>query len=776
MKNYLSIFTLLFIFITSAASLSAQNKRHTIGGVVRDARTNETLIGVPIVLENNPEIGTVTNENGFYSLTLKQGEYTLLLSYLGYESASIKVSLNKNIDQDIKLNTASVDLAELVVTDRRQDANVTNVQTGVEKLSVQQINKLPVLMGERDVIKALELMPGVKSAGEASGGYFVRGGTSDQNAILLDGASLYNASHLMGFFSTFNSDAIKDVTLYKGAMPAQFGSRLASVLDVQMKDGDNQEYHVNGGIGLISSKIGVEGPIQKGKSSFLLSGRRTYADMIAKASGTKDAQNSTLYFYDLNLKTNYILSSKDQLFFSGYLGRDKMGVDKVVNTDWGNLIGTLRWSRMLNNKMFMNTSLIYNQYSYNVDLDMSIDAHVSSKIHDYTLKQEFTYVYSPKSSWKFGYSSTYHNVSPGKYWYDEDKGDAYPMQRRYSWENDVFANNTLKISDDLEVTYGLRGTSLSVLGKGDFYILDDNHEVADTVSYKSGEFVKTYFNLQPRVSMAYQLNDYSSVKAAYGRTVQNIHMLSNSAMNGPMDRWASSSNYIKPQIADQITLGYFRNFSNNMYEFSVEAYYKDMKNQIDFKDNAKTYRKDEIETELLFGKGRAYGIEFMIKKQFGQLTGWVGYTLSKSEKKIEGINENKWYDATQDRTHDISIVAIYELNKKWTLSGTWIYYTGNAVTYPSGKYELDGIEVPYYTERNGYRAPAYHRLDLGAVCKLKDTKKFYSELSFSLYNAYGRENAYMIEFRPNNDDTSKMSAYQYALFKFVPSISWNFKF
>lgn len=773
MRNYRSSLLLVLLIFTTLSAFS-QTRRYTIGGVVRDAQTNETLIGVPIGVLSRPTIGVSTNENGFYSLTLPEGEYTFRLSYLGYEVKEVTVVLNKNISQDILLTSSSIDLEELIVTDRRHDENVTSVQTGVEKLSVQQINKLPVLMGERDVIKALELMPGVKSAGEGSGGFFVRGGTSDQNSILLDNAPIYNASHLMGFFSTFNSDAIKDVTLYKGAMPAQYGGRLASVLDVQMKDGDNQNFHTSGGIGLISSKLSFEGPLQKGKSSFLVSGRRTYADMIAKASGVEDAKDASLYFYDLNMKLNYILSPKDQIFFSGYLGRDKLGVKNVMNTDWGNLVGALRWSRMLNNKMFMNTSLIYNSYSYDVNLDMSLDMHLSSRIHDYTLKQDFNYIYSPASSWRFGYSSTYHDVAPGKYEYDD--GEDYPMQHRYSWENDAYINNTLEVSDRLEVLYGVRLTALSVLGKGDFYRLDENNEVIGVDSYKSGEFVKTYFNIQPRLSMAYKLNDISSVKAAYGRTVQNMHLLSNTAVNGPMDRWASSSNYIKPQVADQVTLGYFRNFSDNMFEFSVEAYYKDMKNQIDFKDHAKTYKKDDVETELLFGKGRAYGVELMVKKRLGRLTGWVGYTLSKSEKQIDGINENKWYDATQDRTHDISIVGIYELNKKWTLSGTWVYYTGNAVTYPSGKMIIDGQEVPYYKERNGYRAPAYHRLDLGAVCKLKDTKKFYSELSFSLYNAYGRENAYMIEFKENKDDPSKMTAYQYALFKFVPSVSWNFKF
>lgn len=766
------IFSVCFVF-----SLLAQRmQQFSIGGIVKDKQTNETLIGVPIGIKGLPEKGVITNEHGFYSLTLPKGDYTLQMSYLGYENQEIKISLDKNITQTILLNPSSVDLEEVVVVSQKSDANITSVQTGVEKITLQEIEKLPVLMGERDVIKIIQLLPGVKSTGDGSTGMFVRGGSADQNSILLDNAPLYNASHLMGFFSTFNSEAIKDATLYKGAMPAQYGERLSSVLDVQMRDGDSHKYQTSGGIGLISSNITFEGPIQKGKSSFLLSGRRTYADLIAKLSGVEETQNSTLYFYDLNAKVNWSASEKDKIFLSGYFGRDKMGVDKVVSTDWGNIAAALRWNRILNPRLFMNTSLIYNRYSYNVDLEMNMDMKLSSNINDYILKQEFQYFHNPNSTWRFGYSTTYHDISPGKYDYDESKGTNRPLQHRYSWESGVYLSNTLKPFDNFELIYGARLSIFSALGKGDYYTLNNEREIVDTVSYKSGEFVKTYFNVEPRLSAVYKLNDISSLKAAYGRTTQNMHLISNSFMMGPMDRWASSSNNIKPQIADQITLGYFRNFSDNEYEFSVEGYYKDMRNQIDFKDNADIDRKDGIETELLFGKGRAYGVEFLLRKKTGKLTGWVGYTLSRSEKKINGINNNDWYAATQDRTHDISIVGMYELSSKWSLSASWVYYTGNAITYPSGKQIVDGMEFPYFEERNGYRAPDYHRLDLGATCILKKRKNFYSELSFSLYNAYGRENPYAIYFDSDKDNPSQIKAYQYSLFRFVPSISWNFKF
>lgn len=768
------IYTLFLLLCFSPLSIIAQI--YKISGRVTDSSTNEALIGVPIGVEKNESKGVSTDNKGYYSISLPKGEYVLSIKYIGYQDKKIKINLDKNIVENIKLDQSAVNLTEVVVSSVRPDENVSSPQTGVERLSMKEVNLLPVLMGERDVMKTIQLMPGVKTANEGGTGFFVRGGTADQNLILLDDVSVYNASHLLGFFSTFNSDVVRDVTLYKGAMPAQYGERLSSVLDVKTRNGDNQEYHVSGGIGLIASKLGVEGPIQKGKSSFLLAARRTYVDAIAKLGGAKEAKNTTMYFYDLNMKLNFELSQKDRLSFSGYWGKDKLALDKVVDTDWGNLIGTLKWTRTMNRKWTSLTSLTYNRYAYNVSLDMNIDLDISSVINDYSFKQDFEFRNTDKSVWRFGYQTSYHDLSPGKYSYAEGKGQGKELKHRYSWENGLYATNTLELSDRLEVIYGLRLSTFSALGKGDYYIIDNNYIVTDTVSYKSGSFVKTYLNLEPRLSMAYRLNETSSLKAAYARTTQSMHLLSNASFGTPYDRWISSSNNVKPQQADQFSLGYFRNFSDNMFEFSVEAYYKKMYNQIDFKDNAKFDRNEDVETELRFGKGRAYGVEFMVKKNIGRFTGWLSYTLSKSEKKIDGINNNEWYDATQDRTHDISIVGMYELNKKWSLSASWVYYTGNAVTYPSGKYEIDGELVPYYTERNGYRAPAYHRLDLGAVCVLKKTDKFYSELTFSLYNAYGRENAYIIQFRENKDDPTKATAYQYSLFRFIPSVSWNFKF
>lgn len=764
----------VILFMMCAFTLSAQ--RHQVTGVITEAKTKKRISDVPVSVKERAQTGTSSDEKGQFSLRLPQGSYTLVVKFIGYKDKEVKINLDKDIIQNIELEQSSINLEEVVVSTNRSDANISAPQTGVEKITMQEVNKLPVLLGERDVIKAVQLMPGVKAASEGGSGFFVRGGTADQNMVSLDNVSVYNASHLMGFFSTFNPDAVRDVTLYKGAMPAQYGERLASVLDVQMRDGDNENYRLSGGIGLISSKLSVEGPLQKEKSSFILSARRTYADAIARLAGSEDAKNTTLYFYDLNAKLNFNVSDKDRISFSGYWGKDKLGLKEVVDTDWGNLLGTLKWTHQINGKTSLSTALQYNQYDYHVDVDMGMEVAITSRIKDYVLKQELLYDYSPDSRWRFGYSSTYHDLDPGLYKFEEGKGENLDMKSRYAWENGIYASHSIKLTDRLEAVYGLRLSTFSALGKGEYYTLDESGEVVDSTWYNSGKFVKTYINLEPRLSMVYKLNKVSSLKAAYGRTTQNMHLLTNTNFNTPMDRWTMSSNNIKPQIADQISLGYFRNFSNDMYEFSVESYYKDMRNQIDFKDNSEFDTNDDVESELLYGKGRAYGIEFLLKKKYGQLTGWIGYTLSRSEKKIDGINNDEWYLARQDRTHDISIVGMYELNKKWSLSAAWVYYTGSAVTYPSGKYHVDDREVVYYSERNGYRAPAYHRLDLGAICVLKDTKKFYSELAFSLYNAYGRENAYMIDFRTNDDDPSKSTAYQYSLFRFVPSVSWNFKF
>ncbi|MBX9784797.1 MAG: TonB-dependent receptor [Chitinophagaceae bacterium] len=766
-----------FTFLLLISAASAQ-QRFTISGTVKSKKTGETIINASIRLINKPG-GISSNEYGFYSFTLPAGNYELEVSAVGKKADTLSVVLDKDIKLNILLEEEPKELGEVVIRGTSpRGRTISGAQTGVERLTIKEIKNIPVIFGEKDVLKTIQLLPGIKSAGDGNAGFFVRGGTSDQNQILLDEANVYNASHLLGFFSTFNSDAIKDVTVYKGGMPAQYGGRLSSVLDIKMNDGNNQDYNVSGGIGLISAKLNVEGPVQKDKSSFLVTGRRTYADLFLKASPDSTLSKSKLYFYDFNAKMNYELGAKDKIFVSGYFGKDKLGFGDQFGIDWGNTTGTVRWNHIFNKKLFSNTSLIYSNYDYSINIkNGSNDFKIFSQIRDWNLKQDYQLNANAKNNIRFGWSSIYHTVRPGEVTASETSSlGNFVQQKRYSLENGAYITNTWKASDKLNITYGTRLTAFSVLGDGDYYNLNGNGQVIDTMSYKKGEVVKTYWNLEPRLAMGYQFNNSSSVKASYVRNVQNMHLISNSTSSTPTDKWISSSNIIKPEISDQVSLGYYKNLAGNKYELTAEVYYKNMQNQIDYRDGANVFTNDVIESQLLFGKGRAYGLETMLRKKTGKLTGWISYTLSKTERKIDGINNNQWYNARQDRTHDIAVVGMYQLNKKWVLSANWIYYTGDAITFPNSKYTVGGQTVYYYTNRNGYRMPSYHRLDLGATMQLKQKKKRSSELAFSLYNAYGRENAYTITFRDNKNDPTKTEAVQTSLFRWIPSVSYNFKF
>lgn len=776
-KRYILYPLLIITGLLCGAKINAQ-QRFVLSGTVKSKKTGETIIGASIKLLNKPG-GVTSNEYGFYSITLPSGAYIVEVSAIGKKSDTLTVSMTKDIVLNIYLLDEPKGLGEVIVSARtRGGRTISGTQTGVEKLSTSEIKNIPVLFGEKDVLKTIQLLPGIKSAGEGNSGFFVRGGSSDQNQILLDEANVYNASHLLGFFSTFNSDAIKDVTVYKGGMPAQYGGRLSSVLDIKMNDGNNQDYSVSGGIGLISAKLNVEGPIQKDKSSFLLTGRRTYADIFLKASNDSNVKKSRLYFYDFNAKMSYDLGSKDRLYFSGYFGKDVLGFGDQFSINWGNTTGTVRWNHIFSRRLFSNTSLIYSNYDYDLKIKTgSNDFKIFSQIRDWNLKQDYQLNAGARNNLRFGWSSIYHTVRPGEITASSTSSiNSTVQQKRYSVENGLYVTNTWKASDNIDVTYGLRLTNFIVLGKGDFYNLDNNGKVTDTLSYKAGEVVKTYWNLEPRLAIGYQFNASTSVKASYVRNTQNMHLVTNSTSSTPTDKWVSSTNIIKPEISDQVSLGYYKNLAGNKYELTVEAYYKTMQNQIDYRDGANVYTNDAIESQLLYGKGRAYGIEWMLRKKTGRFTGWVSYTLSKTERKIDGINNNEWYNARQDRTHDVAIVGMYQLNHKWTLSANWIYYTGNAVTFPNGKYTVGGQTVYYYTNRNGYRMPAYHRLDFGATKQLKQHKKWSSEIAFSLYNVYGRENAYSITFRDNEDNPNKTEAVQTSLFRWVPSVSYNFKF
>jgi TonB dependent receptor/CarboxypepD_reg-like domain/TonB-dependent Receptor Plug Domain len=756
---------ILFIFLLgplSITSLSAQ--KFTISGTIRDATTGEELIGASTTVKELAGVGVVCNEYGFYSLTLKSGNYTLKTSFVGYNDVLNTVKLDKDIKLDIKLSSGK-ELEAVTVSAKKENENVSRAQMGVEKLDISEISKIPVLFGEKDVLKTIQLLPGIKSAGEGNSGFYVRGGASDQNLILLDEAPVYNASHLLGFFSTFNSDAIKDVTLIKGNSPAQYGGRLSSVLDVKMNEGSDKDYRVKGGIGLISSRVSVEGPIQNEKSSFLITGRRTYADVFLKA--TKDFKDNQLYFYDFNVKANYRINESNRVFLSGYFGRDVLGVGSAFGIDWGNKTGTLRWNSLINKKLFSNTSLIYSDYNYNIKVKSGTKTfNINSEIKDINLKQEFQYFPNTESSWRFGFNTIHHTLAPSSF--TGDSLNVAAKESRYSLENAVYANNSYSLSSKFNLDYGLRLSAYSILG-GSTYNTYTGDVKKETTKLADGTFGKTYVNLEPRLSLSYKLSENSSLKAAYGRNTQNLHLLSNSTSTSPTDSWIGNSYNIKPEIADQVSLGYFRNFDDNKFEFSTEIYYKDMQNQVDYKNGADINTAPDVESELLYGKGRAYGLELYLKKKTGRFTGWISYTLAKTERQIAGINNGNWYNAKQDRTHDLSIVGIYQLNKKWSLAATWVYYTGNAVTFPSGKYNVNGNTILLYTERNGYRMPAYHRLDVSATLERKR-----GSWNFGLYNAYGRENAYQITFKDDPKDATRTQAEQTSLFKWIPSVTYNF--
>ncbi|WP_437918065.1 TonB-dependent receptor [Sphingobacterium sp. LRF_L2] len=772
MRAFLIKLPWMILLLCGGSFVKAQ-QNVTLSGSIKDKQTGELLIGVTVRVENHQNLAVAANEYGFYSLTVPAGELTVVVSCTGYTEQKQVLQLNKNLKLDWFLEPGN-NIEEVMVTSAQKNKNLTVAEMGTETLDIKSISKLPVLFGEKDVMKTIQLLPGVKSNGEGSSGFSVRGGATDQNLILLDEAPVYNASHLLGFFSTFNSDALKDANIIKGNSPAQYGGRLSSVMDVKMKDGNNQDYNVSGGIGLISSRLSVEGPIQKDKSSFIVSGRRTYADIFLR--GSEDFSDSKLYFYDLNAKANYQINENNRIYISGYFGRDVLGFGDTFGTDWGNTTATLRWNSIINSRLFSNTSVIYSDYDYKINFQSSgNDFGLNSKITDWHLKQDFSFYANSKHTVRFGLQSIYHTIDPSQV--SGSSVSSFPSQTRRSWENAIYANDDFKINSKLTVNYGLRLSTFTVLG-GDTFNIYESGEKTDSIVLADGKFGKTYLNLEPRFTANYRLYDHTSLKIGYARNTQNLHLLSNSGSGNPTDQWIGTSYTVKPEISDLISLGYSRNFGSNNYELNTEVYYKKMQNQIDYKNGAEiTFNgSEDIESELLFGDGRAYGLELIFKKKSGKLTGWISYTLSKTERKIDGINDGEWYNARQDKTHDLSVVATYELTPAWTLSGLFVYSTGNAVTYPTGKYEVLGQTVFQYTNRNADRMPSYHRMDLSATYEPNKGKRFQGSWTFGVYNVYGRENAYTINFEDNPDRPGTTRAMQTSLFKWVPNVTYNFKF
>jgi hypothetical protein len=773
------IFVFLSVILQPGNSENETSKSATISGFIRDAKTGESLTGAVIYPKENTATGITSNSYGYFSLTLPIGKYSLIVQFLGYKTKTVPLDLKENVKLTFEMDEESIALKEITVMGEKNNINVVQNDL-ISKINVKEIQNIPVILGEKDILKTIQLLPGVTPAGEGNAGFYVRGGGVDQNLILLDEAPVYNPSHLLGFFSTFNSDAIKDITLYKGGFPAEYGGRLSSVVDIKMNEGNNKQFHLSGGIGIIASRLAIEGPLFKNKGSFMIAGRRTYADLflrlLSKHGADSTASKSTLYFYDLNMKVNYQFSEKDRLYFSCYLGRDNFNLGGTVGLNWGNVTATTRWNHIINDKIFSNTSFIFNKYSYNFNVAVgSKTMNVISQIQDWNLKEDLNYYLNSNNTIKFGFNSIYHTFVPSKV--DSTVfSHVKSVDNRYALENALYISNEQTISPHLKATYGLRYSLFSSIGPGTVYTYDQVADVIDSATYPKGKIFNTYGGFEPRLLVNYIINDSSSVKVSYARTRQYVHLLSNTTSSTPFDLWVPSNINILPEIADQYTLGYFRNFSNNMYETSVEVYYKTLKNQIDYRNGADLILNNKVESQLVFGKGWGYGAEFLIRKKYGKLTGWISYTLSKTKRQFPDINGGNVFLAKQDRPNNIAIVGIYELNPKLTFSATWIFISGNVVTFPSGRYAVDGVIVPYYTERNGYRMPDYHRLDIGLTLQGKKTATYESNWNFSIYNVYGRANAYAINFQQDPNDPTKMQAVQLSLFRFVPAITYNFKF
>ena len=776
---------MLAFFLLTHLSLSAQEdaktEKYTVSGYLSDGSSGEKLIGATILVKELGS-GTTANLYGFYSITLEEGNYTLIYSYLGFGSITKTIHLDKNQKINLELMPEGVLIdGGVTIEGEKEDRNVSSVEMSVVNMKMETIEKIPALMGEVDVIKAIQLLPGVQTVGEGTSGFFVRGGGMDQNLILLDEAPVYNASHLLGFFSVFNQEAVKDVKLYKGGIPAEFGGRLSSVLDIRMKDGNAKKLAWSGGIGTISSRLTLEGPLVKDKSSFMISGRRTYLDLFLKAAPDEDLRDAQLYFYDLNAKMNYTLDDRNRIYISGYFGRDVLGERRNFKMSWGNATTTARWNHLFNDKLFSNVTLIYTDFDYFLGEPSGSEAFEwTSRIRDYAAKLDFNYYMNPKNTVKFGASSTYHRFKPGtaRGLGDETIFQELKQPNYNGLEYSVYISNEQRITPKLTAIYGLRYSLFQNIGSATIYNFDDNYNKIDSTVYARGDIFNSYHGLEPRAGLKYSVTQESSVKLSYNRTRQYLHLASNSTSASPLDIWIPSTPNVKPQIADQLALGYFRNFQDNTFEASAEVYYKEMQNVIDFRDHAQLLLNPRLEGELRFGDAWAYGLELLLKKQKGRLTGWASYTLSRAERKIPEINGGRVYPARYDKTHDLSLVGSYDLSDRWSISANWVYGTGAAVTMPTGRFEYGGMIVPVYSDRNSERLPAYHRLDLAASLqgKRNESRRWQGEWVFSLYNAYFRKNVYAINFRQDEADPTKTFAEKTYLFGIIPAVTYNFQF
>jgi hypothetical protein len=779
-----------------AISTIAAQEKVTLSGYIFDASNGESLIGATVYV-NDLGIGAVSNVYGFYSLTLPPGTYQVEYRYIGFETSTQNIDMAVSQRVDIELKGSQQLLQEIVVTDEVEDLNVSGIQMGSHGMNINTIQSIPAFMGEVDVLKTIQFLPGVSTVGEGASGFNVRGGGVGQNLVLLDEAPVYNSSHMLGFFSVFNPDAVKDIKLIKGGIPSQYGGRIASILDIRMKEGNSKELMVSGGIGSIFSRLTVEGPLKKDKASFIVAARRSYADAMAKVFTDVLDDGAALNFYDLTLKTNYNINKHNRIYLSGYFGRDQFKFDQAQGFNWGNSTGTLRWNHIFNQRLFSNFTLFFSDYDYELAFgDDELDKFDwNSRIRTFNFKPEFTYFINPENELSFGGEIINYDFEPANA-IGVSNGEArdVSVQKRNGIEWALYLSNDQKLGKKLRAQYGLRYSQFMLVGPGLYYEYDNTEpgmrrRVVETFEASDGEVIQRYGNFEPRVSLNYQLNQETSIKASYNRTAQYIHLVSNTTASNPLDIWTPSTNNIRPQTADQWSLGYFRNFGENLYESSLEVYYRKSYDQIDYIDGADLLINEFIEGDLLSGDGQAYGLELLVRKNRGLFNGWISYTLARTELKIEGINNNQWYPTRYDQTHNLKAVVFYEPQSRWKLSANFTLLSGTPTTFPTSRLEVQGYLIPYdyFSSRNNLRIPVFHRLDFSATLRGKKMRKGKLRKNedywvFSLYNVYSRRNPFSIYFaqaedRPIPGTPMETQATQVSIIgSIIPAVSYNFRF
>ena len=785
MKKSLGL-SLLLILLSGLTYTYAQ--KVTLSGYIRDAESGEDLIGATVFVKETAS-GASTNLYGFYSISLPPGTYQMTFQFLGYNSQQLTIDLKESKTLNVELGSAIKELKTVEIAGEREDQNVTGVEMSVEKMDMETVKKIPQLLGEADIVRSIQLLPGVTTVGEGATGFNVRGGNVDQNLILLDEAPVYNSSHLFGFFSVFNSDAIKDSKLYKGGIPARYGGRLSSVMDVRQREGNSKKLSGSGGVSIISSRLTIEAPIIKDKSSFMIAGRRSYGDLALNLF--PNLRGNVAFFYDLNAKANYKLNDKNRLFLSGYFGRDVFKFGDAFETNWGNSTASLRWNHLFSDKLFSNFTAIFSDFDYSLGVPTGSQAFIwESHVLNYNLKADFSLFPNPNNTIEFGAQALLYRFQPGN---ARGVGDntifnEIDIEHERAFEPAVYISNEQKVGKKVTLQYGLRYSMFANFGKGTVFsyatgspndLNGDANAITDTTDYDRFEIIELYQGLEPRFSVNYLLDSVSSLKASYNRTRQYIHLVSNTTSATPLDIWTPSGKFVEPAILDQVAVGYFRNFADNTYEGSVEVYYKDFDNLLDYVDGAELLLNETLETELKQGQGRAYGVEMQVKRKKGRVTGWVSYTLARTERKVAGINNGEYYPSNYDKTHDISFVGVFSLNDRWDLSANFAYQTGRPITYPDSRYVYEGIVIPNYNNRNGARTPDYHRLDFSATYDFKGnvSRRWKHSLVFGVYNVYGRRNPYSIFFRQNEDNPQQTEAVRLSIFgSVIPSVTYNFKF